>query len=53
MSSLVKNEEGLPQMVMSDFEKDVMNTLSRVFPFRRICNMVIIKIFYLDVFVPV
>ncbi len=46
--SLVKFKEGLPQRIMTDFEKGVMNTLSRVFPLAEVCKMVtLMSIFYI------
>jgi hypothetical protein len=46
--SLVKFEEGLPQRIMTDFEKGVMNTLSRVFPLAEVCKMVtLLSVFHL------
>ncbi len=38
ITSHVKFEVGLPNMVMSDFEMGVMNTLSRVFPLAQVCK---------------
>jgi hypothetical protein len=35
--SLVKFNEGWPRRIMSDFQKGVMNTLSRVFPLTQVC----------------
>ncbi len=46
--SLVKFEEGLPQRIMTDFKKGVMNTLSRVFPLAEVCKMVtLFSVFHL------
>ncbi len=38
ITSHVEFDDGLLNMVMSDFEKGVMNTLSRVFPHVQVCK---------------
>jgi hypothetical protein len=49
--SLVKFEDGLPQRIMTDFEKGVMNTLSSVFPLAEVCKMfTLMSVFYLLIF---
>jgi hypothetical protein len=43
----VKYKDSLANMVMSDFEKGVMNTLSWVFPNAQVCKKM--KLYYIQV----